>query len=97
MHCILHSLRYVRRMATTTMTSKGQVTIPAATRAKLRLVPGSTISFEENAAGETIVRVQTNDIRSLRGFLKYNGSPKSLEEIDEGIARAVKERLDRCR
>ena len=84
-------------MPTTTMTSKGQVTIPAATRARLRLVPGSTISFEENAAGETVVRTQTKDIRSLRGFLKYDGPPKSLEEIDAGIAMAVKERLDRCR
>ena len=84
-------------MPTTTMTSKGQVTIPAATRARLRLVPGSTISFEENAAGETVVRTQTKDIRSLRGFLKYDGPPKSLEEIDGGIAMAVKERLDRCR
>jgi antitoxin PrlF len=84
-------------MATATVTSKGQVTIPAETRARLRLVPGSRISFEQNEAGETVVRTQTNDIRSLRGILKYNGPPKSLEEIDIGIALAVKERLDRCR
>jgi AbrB family looped-hinge helix DNA binding protein len=84
-------------MAIATVTSKGQVTIPAETRTRLRLVPGSIISFEENAAGETVVKAQMKDIRSLRGFLKYDGPPKSLEEIDQGIAKAVKERLDRCR
>jgi antitoxin PrlF len=78
-------------MATATMTSKGQVTIPAEIRAKLRLVPGSKISFEDNADGETVVRAKMGDVRSLKGFFKYDGPPKSIDEINEGIAQAAAE------
>lgn len=43
-------------MTVATMTSRGQVTIPAATRAKLGLAPGSKIYFVENEAGEIVVK-----------------------------------------
>lgn len=82
-------------MATATMTSKGQVTIPAETRARLRLVPGSKLHFEQNENGETVLRTKTGDIRNLRGFIKYDGPPKTLEEIDAGIAAAITERVNR--
>jgi antitoxin PrlF len=82
-------------MATATVTSKGQVTIPAAVRKKLRLHPGSKIDFVENAAGETVVRAKTGDIRRLRGFIKYDGPPVSVEEMKEAIAEAAVERFER--
>jgi antitoxin PrlF len=82
-------------MATATVTSKGQVTIPAETRKRLRLVAGSKIDFVQNAAGETVVRTKTLDIRELRGFFKYDGPPVSLEDMDRGIAKAVVERYKR--
>lgn len=84
-------------MTTATVTSKRQVTLPAEMCRELRIVPGTKIDFVKNAAGETVIRPKLGDIRSLRGFLKYDGPPKSLEEIDRGIAQAVSERLDRCR
>ena len=80
-------------MPTATVTSKGQVTIPAETRAKLRLVPGSKISFEENAAGEMVVRAKTGDIRALRGFLKYDGPPISIEDMRNAPGEAATERF----
>ena len=89
------SLPYVRSMATATMTSKGQVTIPAAVRKKLRLHPGSKIDFVENAAGETVVRAKTGSIRDLYGFIKYDGPPVSIEEMNEAIAQAAVERFER--
>jgi antitoxin PrlF len=79
-------------MTTITMTSKGQVTLPAATRAKLRLVAGSKIDVRENEHGEIVLRPKTGDIRSLKDFFKYRGPVKTLEEIDDGIAAAVAER-----
>jgi antitoxin PrlF len=82
-------------MPTATLTSKGQITIPAETRKRLRLVPGSKIDFVQNAAGETVLRTKTGDIRVLRGILKYHGPPVSIEEMNEAIGRAVVESFNR--
>jgi AbrB family looped-hinge helix DNA binding protein len=40
---------------TTTMTSKGQVTIPKPIRDALHLMPGSAIEFSVNAQGEVVL------------------------------------------
>lgn len=82
-------------MATATMTSKGQVTIPAAIRKKLRLHAGSKIDFIENKAGETVIRPKTGSIRDLYGFIKYDGPPVSIEEMDEAVKKAASERFKR--
>lgn len=76
-------------MPTATMTTKGQVTIPAETRARMRLVPGSKISFEQNDRGETVLRTKTGDIRQLRGILKYDGPPVSVEEMNQAVRDAA--------
>ena len=39
-----------------TMTSKGQVTIPKRIRDELRLAPGEAVEFDSNAAGEVVLR-----------------------------------------
>jgi antitoxin PrlF len=82
-------------MPTATMTSKGQITLPAEIRARYRLSAGSKVDFDFNASGELVMRPRTRDIRELRGSLKYDGPPVSLEDIDRGIAGAVAERLKR--
>jgi len=40
----------------TTLTSKGQVTIPKRIRDALRLLPGAAVEFSVNAAGEVVLR-----------------------------------------
>jgi len=82
-------------MATATVTSKGQVTIPAAVRKRLRLRAGSKIDFVENKAGETVIRPKTGDIRKLYGIVKYDGPPLTIEEMDEAIGAAVVEDFKR--
>ena len=39
-------------MATATLTSKGQITIPVRVRAALRLEPGDRVEFVESETGE---------------------------------------------
>ena len=39
----------------TTLTSKGQVTIPKPIRDALQLQPGTTVEFAVNAAGEVVI------------------------------------------
>lgn len=76
-------------MPVATMTSKGQITIPAEVRARYRLHAGTRINFVENEAGELVLRPKTRDIRELRGILKYDGPPVTLEEMDEAIAEGA--------
>lgn len=39
----------------TTLTSKGQVTIPKRIRDEMKLLPGSPVDFSVNAAGEVVL------------------------------------------
>ena len=41
---------------TTTLTSKGQVTIPKKVRDALHLTPGNAVEFAVNTAGEVVLR-----------------------------------------
>ena len=82
-------------MTIATMTSKGQITIPAAMRLKLRLAPGSKVDFVENEAGEVVLRPLQGDVRRLRGVVKYDGPPKTLEDMDEAIGQAAAESFRR--
>ncbi len=82
-------------MTIATMTSKGQITIPAATRSKLQLAPGSKIDFVENEAGEIVLRPVVGDVRRLRGIVKYAGPAVSVEEMDRAIGEAAAERFGR--
>jgi antitoxin PrlF len=85
-------------MPTITMTSKGQITLPAATRAKLRLVKGAKMDVEETGDGKIVLTprpAKTGDIRRLRGILKYDGPPVSIEEMNKAIGRAVVESYNR--
>ena len=42
-------------MTTTTLTSKGQVTIPKRIRDEMNLLPGARVQFSVNAAGDVVV------------------------------------------
>lgn len=79
-------------MPTATVTSKRQITIPAEVCKELRIAPGTKIDFVKNAAGETVIRPKTGDIRRLRGILKYDGPPVSIEEMKMSIEEAAVER-----
>jgi AbrB family looped-hinge helix DNA binding protein len=75
-------------MATSTLSSKGQITLPQAIRKRLRLKPGDRIDFEVGADGEVRLRPLRSDIRALKGLLKRPGrKPVSLEEMEEAIRR----------
>lgn len=60
------------------VSSKGQVTLPAAMRAKLGIVPGSHIQFE--LRGKELVIKPELPISAYRGMLKgYKLNPDDLE------------------
>jgi len=78
-------------MPTATLTSKGQITIPAQLREKLHLSPGDQLDFWEDA--ETTLRL-TPRVRRLGDFfgvLRADAAAPSIEEMDEAIGTGATE------
>lgn len=75
-------------MPTTTLTSKGQVTIPKPVRDFLRLKPGDRLDFVIGDDGRVLVRAGTTSARELRGILRRRGRrPVSLAAMEAAITR----------
>jgi AbrB family looped-hinge helix DNA binding protein len=74
-------------MATATMTSKGQMTVPKSIRERLRIGAGDRIQFVVNEQGEVVVRPARGDVTSLRGLLAVPRSRKavSVEAMNDAI------------
>jgi len=75
-------------MASATLTSKGQITIPLRVREKLGLEPGDRIEFVEVDEGKFQLIPRTRSIKELEG--RYHGKvsrPVSIEEMNAAIAR----------
>jgi len=72
-------------MPTATMTSKGQITIPAKVRKALGLKPGIRIDFYETADGEYALRPKSGSIMEMKGCLAYDGPPATIEEMNQAI------------
>ena len=60
-----------------TLTSKGQTTVPKAIRESLRLKPGDRITFTPMPDGTVLMRVKNKSVLSLAGSLRRRGR-KSL-------------------
>jgi AbrB family looped-hinge helix DNA binding protein len=56
-----------------TLTSKGQTTIPKAIRESLRLKPGDRITFTPMPDGTVLMRVKNKSVMSLAGSLRRRG------------------------
>ena len=76
-------------MATATITSKGQITLPKEVREHLHVGEGDRVVFQLGK-GEVTVRPLDGSVEDLFGMLRRQGAPlRSVEEIDETIARVV--------
>jgi len=73
-------------MSTATVTSKGQVTIPAAVRASLGIDAGSRIEFVEMEKGQFMIVPAVSPIQSLKGMLRKPSTPVSIEQMNIAIA-----------
>ncbi len=71
----------------TTLTSKGQITLPKAIRESLHLKNGDKIIFEENADGCYVLRPKTLSVTSLKGSLNYSGPVRTVEQMQQAIEK----------
>lgn len=85
---------------TTVMSTKGQVILPKAMRERRHWSPGTRLTVEDTPDGvllRTAPLFEPTTIDQVFGCLKYDGPPKSLEEMDAAIDDMIRERHDRGR
>ena len=73
-------------MLNSSMTTKGQVTIPASLRERLGLKPGDKVAFVEDAGKVILKRVDTQ-VDAAFGLIKTR-KIASLDDLDSTIADA---------
>jgi AbrB family looped-hinge helix DNA binding protein len=74
-------------MASARVTSKGQVTIPAAVRAALGLDAGARVEFVEIDKGQFALVPATVPVQALKGMLRKPAKPVSIEAMNAAIAK----------
>jgi antitoxin PrlF len=73
-----------------TLTSKGQITIPARVRTALGVDAGDRIEFVEVEKGEFNIVAATRSVKELNGMLYRKGrKPVSIEEMNAAIAEGA--------
>jgi antitoxin PrlF len=78
-------------MSLSTLTRKGQTTIPKDIRERLGLRPGDRIRFMVNPDGSVTLVAVNLSVTQLRGILPRPERPAPIEEMNEAIADAAAE------
>jgi AbrB family looped-hinge helix DNA binding protein len=79
-------------MASATLTSKGQITIPSQVREILGLEAGDRVEFVQTEPRRFEMIPATGSVRDLKGMLYKPGrKPVSIEEMNAAIARGASE------
>lgn len=83
-------------MDESTITAKGQTTIPRDVRRCLGVGPGDRIRYFIHSDGTVVIRPVV-PVTVLRGFIEWSGRPVSIDEMNQAIAEGAVEsaRLDR--
>jgi antitoxin PrlF len=74
-------------MSTSTLTSKGQTTIPKDIRKRLNLHPGDRLEFVIDEDGRVLVLTASIDVSELAGILKSPARPVSVEAMKRAIRK----------
>jgi len=73
-------------MTTATVTSKGQITIPAEVRQALQVEPGDRVEFVEVEPGRFEVVAATGSVRQLKGLFGKATKSVSIEDMNKAIS-----------
>lgn len=84
-------------MTTATITSKGQITIPASVRAALHLEAGDRINFVQISPEEFAIKPAKVNLMDLKGIFSHYAKkrPVTIEEMNEAIGMHVAEDMQR--
>ena len=76
-------------MVKSTITSKGQTTLPKPVREALGVRPGDRVRYI--ILGDEVRIIPMRPIARLFGMLKYEGPPKTFEDMERAIAEGASE------
>jgi antitoxin PrlF len=80
-------------MPASTLTSKGQTTIPKDVRDHLKLQTGDQIDFVIEADGTVVIRPATVHVRELKGILYRKGlKPVSVDAMNAAVRKRFRTR-----
>ena len=83
-------------LATTTLSTKGQVVIPRTLRDALAWTDGCTLAVEQHAHGVLLSAAKhhfkATSAQSVRGCMNYKGPALSLDDIDKKLATSFVEK-----
>ena len=82
-------------MSTATLTSKGQITIPADVRRRLSLAAGDKVIFVELEGGGYKLAPVNLPITALKGIVPKPDREVSLQDMEEAIIAGAVERSKR--
>ncbi|MEO7854761.1 MAG: AbrB/MazE/SpoVT family DNA-binding domain-containing protein [Rubrivivax sp.] len=74
-------------MTTATLTSKGQITIPADVRRALNVRSGDRVEFVQVEPGRFELIAATRSVRELKGLFGKSARAVSIEEMNRAIAQ----------
>jgi len=72
-------------MSTATLTSKGQITIPAAVRATLGVESGDRVEFVQIEPGRFELVAATQSVTALKGVIRKPKTPVSVAKMNDVI------------
>ena len=72
-------------MSTATMTSKGQITIPAKVRDALGVDAGDRVEFVQVKPGHFELVAATQSVTALKGLVRKPVAPVTVEAMNEAI------------
>ncbi len=73
-------------MSAATMTSKGQITIPAVVRAALGVEAGDRVEFVQVEPGRFEIIAATQSVTALKGLIRKPAGTVTIEAMNEAIA-----------
>ncbi len=73
-------------MSTATMTSKGQITIPAMVRSALGVAAGDRVEFVQVEPGRFELIAATQSVTALKGLVRKPVAPVTIAAMNEAIA-----------
>jgi AbrB family looped-hinge helix DNA binding protein len=88
-------------MPTSTITSKGQITIPKEVRSHLGVAPGDRLDFAIGQDGSVRITLLSRPVRELFGLLGNPGrgpaSPEAIADSIQGVVAKEDRRIRRQR
>jgi len=78
-------------MPRSTLTPKGQITVPKEIREHLGLQTGDRVNFEIRD-GAVVMKPEKIDIRRLRGIARRPAKPVTLQRMDAAIRKGASRR-----